>query len=212
MSFSETEIAAFYNTQAPLGRLTVGGKLVDKNMRFWHEEFLQMTNSQPIFFDLGCGDGREARLYREVFGNLDHYYGLDLSSGMLRFTQSHSPEAKLIQGSFNHLPFASGSLPSVWAAASYLHLDHDQIKPALAELYRCLMPDACGFISLKAHPSKPIADYNQHLARRYGLTEFYRLLKGAGFDITRMLSDPKRDPRDVTWLGFFFTKLRQDTP
>ena len=206
MSFSETEIADFYNTQAPHGRLTVDGKFVDKNLRFWYQEFMLMTKDQPIFFDLGCGDGRETRLYREVFGNLDHYYGLDLSSGMLRFTQSQTSEVKLIRGSFSHLPFAGESLPSVWAAASYLHLDRDQIESALTELHRCLMPGACGFISLKGHPHEPIADYNQHLARRYSLSEFTPLLENAGFEVTCRISDPIRDPRGVTWLGFFFTK------
>lgn len=205
MSFSETEIAAFYNGFNH-GRLVVDGKPVAKNVNFWREEFLSLVESQPVFFDLGCGDGRETRLYQEIFGNLDGYFGLDLSSGMLAHTKSHSPEAKLVRGSFARLPFASDSLPSVWAVASYLHLDSDQIQPALAELYRCLRPGARGFISLKGHPNEPIADYNQHLARRYSLTEFTRLLKSVGFTITCKFSDPKRDPRGVTWLGYFFTK------
>jgi ubiquinone/menaquinone biosynthesis C-methylase UbiE len=205
MSFSETEIAAFYD-QFDFGKLLVNDKAVAKNARFWYREFLSLTKDQPIFFDLGCGDGREARLYREVFGNLSQYYGLDLSSGMLGFTRSHSPEAKLVQASFSHLPFADNSLPTVWAAASYLHLDHDQILPALSELYRCLTPGGRGFISLKGHPSQPIPDYNQHLARRYSLTEFNQLLKMVGFDVTNMMSDPNRDSRGITWLGFFFSK------
>lgn len=205
MPFKETEVTAFYD-QFNFGNLTVDGKPVAKSTRLWSEEFLKMTKAQPIFFDLGCGDGREARLYWEVFGNLDQYYGLDLSSGMLGFTKSHFPEAKLVQASFSHLPFADNHLPAVWAAASYLHLDRDQIQPALAELYRCLKPSAHGFISLKGHPLEPTADYHQHLAVRYSISEFICLLRQAGFSMDSAFSDPHRDPRGVIWLGFFFTK------
>lgn len=195
----ETKVAGFYDD------LAASGKLMIKNPGFWREEFNLLTKrGTPVFFDLGCGDGRETQLYYATFGSLDGYFGLDLSSGMLKYVKSLAPEAKLVRANLNQLPFAADSLPIVWAAASYLHIGREQIKSALAELFRVMAKDGHGFISLKTAPQNP--DYNRELVTYHELAEFGQFLKGAGFDVTHMFSDPVRDPRGVTWLGFFFTK------
>ena len=197
----EVEVNKFYDG------IAIGGKLMAKFPNFWRPEFDALTKSQPVtFFDLGCGDGRETGLYRELFGNLNGYFGLDLSAGMLKYVKSFAPEAKLIRARLGELPFANASLPVVWAAASYLHVDRDQITGALEELFRVLAVKGHGFISLKTNP-KNQPDYNKDLTTYYELAEFGRLLKSAGFEVTCRISDPDRDPRGVTWLGFFFTKL-----
>ena len=202
MTPTEARVASFYDAIAS------GGQLMVKDINFWRREFGLLTENQPRnFFDLGCGDGREVRLCREVWGGLDGYYGLDLSAGMLQYVKSFAPEAKLIRARLGELPFANASLPVVWAAASYLHVDRDQITGALKELFRVMAVKGHGFISLKTN-SKNQPDYNKDLTTYYELAEFDRLLKSAGFEVTCRISDPDRDPRGVTWLGFFFTKPR----
>jgi len=199
MTPQETRIAGFYD------QLASSGKLMVKDIDFWIKEFGLITRGSPFLVDFGCGDGREVRLYQQVFGSLCGYYGLDLSSGMLRYVKSFAPDAKLVQANFNYLPFLDNSLPTVWATASYLHIDRDQIRKALAELFRVMTPNGHGFISLKANPNNQ-ADYNRDLVTYYDLTEFACLLKRVGFDVPCKFWDPVRDPRGVAWQGYFFTK------
>ncbi len=199
MTATETNIASFYD------QLAASGKLMKKDINFWRKEFDLLTRNQPIFFDLGCGDGREAIVYQETFEDLKGYFGLDLSFGMLRYVKSFAPEVKLIQATLNHLPFANESLQTVWAAASYLHIDREQIRKALDELFRVMAPGSRGFISLKANP-KEQNDYNQELVIYYDFTEFGNYLKRVGFEVPCKFWDPVRDPRGVAWMGFFFIK------
>ena len=196
----EVEVNKFYDG------IAIGGKLMAKFPNFWRPEFDALTKSQPVtFFDLGCGDGRETGLYRELFGNLNGYFGLDLSERMLDYIKSSSPEAKLVRANLRTLPFKSNSLPVVWATASYLHVERDNIKATLAELHRVMACAGNGFISLKNNPNNK-ADYNQGLVTYYELAEFSQLLIQTGFNVTRTFIDSERDKRGVTWLGFFFTK------
>lgn len=200
MTSHEVEVNNFYDG------IATGGKLMTKFTDFWRPEFDALTKGQPVtFFDLGCGDGRETGLYRELFGHLDGYFGLDLSAGMLKYVKESSPEAKLVRANLRALPFESNSLPVIWAAASYLHIERDNIQATLAELHRVMVCAGNGFISLKNNPNNK-TDYNQGLVTYYELAEFSQLLIQTGFNVTHTFIDSERDKRGVTWLGLFFTK------
>lgn len=92
--------------------------------------------------DAGCGTGT----YLAALGRFA--LGLDASAAML--DRARSASAPLVRGDLGRLPFRRGGLGAAWARNSYLHLPHERLPLALAELHRSLAvgaPVACSFIS-----------------------------------------------------------------
>lgn len=82
--------------------------------------------------DLGCGAGR-------YLGDLgDPTIGLDASIGMLTRCRDVAPEARLVCGDLEALPFGPASFGGAWANMSYLHLARARLPMALADLHRIL--------------------------------------------------------------------------
>jgi TDG/mug DNA glycosylase family protein len=82
--------------------------------------------------DLGCGAGR-------YLGDLGGpAVGLDASIGMLARCRSTAPDAPLVCGDLEALPFGPGAFGGAWANMSYLHLRRVQLPMALADLHRML--------------------------------------------------------------------------
>ena len=92
--------------------------------------------------DLGCGTGA----YLTSLGT--SVVGLDASASMLERASTHG--APLVRADLGRLPFRPGSVAAAWARNSYLHVPHDELPLALAELHRALpvgAPVAASFIS-----------------------------------------------------------------
>ncbi len=92
--------------------------------------------------DLGCGTGA----YLTSLG--ETVVGLDASSAMLDRAASHG--ASLVRADLGRLPFRRGGVAAAWARNSYLHVPHEQLPLALAELHRSLpvgAPVSASFIN-----------------------------------------------------------------
>lgn len=92
--------------------------------------------------DLGCGTGA----YLPSLGAA--VIGLDASTSMLDRASAHG--TPLVRADLGRLPFRPGGVTCGWARNSYLHVPHDELPMALAELHRALpvgAPVAASFIS-----------------------------------------------------------------
>ena len=92
-------------------------------------EALTTRAAGPVV-DLGCGTGA----YLPSLGS--SVIGLDASASMLeRASTHHKP---LVRADLGRLPFRPGAVAAAWARNSYLHVPHDELPLALAELHRAL--------------------------------------------------------------------------
>src|SRR2546421_1283852 len=82
--------------------------------------------------DLGCGTG----LYLPDLGA--GAVGLDAARAMLERARRRAPDAPLVQGDLEALPFRDVSLAGAWARNSYVHLARDRTPLALAHLHRAV--------------------------------------------------------------------------
>lgn len=92
--------------------------------------------------DAGCGTGG----YLGALG--PGAVGIDASAAMLE--RARSTGAALVRGDLGRLPLRAGVLGAAWARNSYLHVPHDRLPLALAELHRALAvgaPVVCSFIT-----------------------------------------------------------------
>lgn len=110
--------------------------------RFTERASALADQAEGAVVDLGCGTGA----YLPSLGA--SVVGLDASTSMLERAATHG--TPLVQADLGRLPFRPGGVAGAWARNSYLHVPHDELPLALAELHRALpvgAPVAASFIS-----------------------------------------------------------------
>lgn len=99
------------------------------------QQFRRRVLGGPVA-DLGSGPG----WYTEAVGR--PAVALDAAAAMLRRTREVAPEAIVVQGDLQALPFRRGALGGAWARNSYVHVPATGVPMALADLHRSLRLDA----------------------------------------------------------------------
>lgn len=147
---------------------------------------LAASTTGPVL-DAGCGDGA-------YLGSLgERVVGLDASSSMLGLAASHG--RPLVRADLGRLPFRPGSLGAAWARNSYLHVAHDDLPLALAELHRSLPVGAQVAASLISGPDDEVESDDDLPGRRFWRWSDDALVDvftGAGFDDIRLSGDQPR--------------------
>lgn len=102
--------------------------------------------------NIGCGHGADFLPFSKGF----ELYGLDISTGMLRYAEKYARKfdfnAGLIHGDAANLPFTGGTFDWVIAVATYHHLDNARDRQqAFRELKRVLKPGGEAFVTVWNH-------------------------------------------------------------
>ena len=119
--------------------------------RHWHtaKHALARMPVEPgeVVLDLGCGSGYAGRALRETKGAA-RTYGLDASPEMVRNAREYTddPASGYLNGDFEHLPFAEGSVDHCWSMEAFFYTgDPDAM---LDELARVLRPGGTFFCAV----------------------------------------------------------------
>jgi SAM-dependent methyltransferase len=130
------QIAAVY-AQAQQDR----GRLADQVLRF-----VALVSPGGLVLDVGCGPGLDTAVLQTHHLNA---IGLDFSHEMMRVGRDdHGIQVPFAQADMRRLPFA-GQIDGIWACASLLHLERDDVLPTLLEFHRVLRPGGILYLSLK---------------------------------------------------------------
>jgi TDG/mug DNA glycosylase family protein len=137
--------------------------------------------------DLGCGAGR----YTTDLGR--PVVGMDAAWTMLAQCRINAPDAALVQGDFEALPFGTQCLAGAWANMSYLHVPRVRLPLALADLHRVLAVGAAVDVQVLAGDYEgndlPGDDVGGRFFASWTLDAFCDVVVGAGFDIVDALVD-----------------------
>jgi SAM-dependent methyltransferase len=99
-----------------------------------------------VVLDAGCGPGRDLAAFAQL--GVDAV-GIDSSEGMVRLAVEGGACAHV--GDLLDLAgFADGSFRGIWASASLVHLDDDEVRQALSELLRVSDDGAIARVTVKA--------------------------------------------------------------
>jgi trans-aconitate methyltransferase len=86
--------------------------------------------------EIGCGDGRDAK---DIINKASWYRGFDISSALINLAKTHVPN-----GNFEIADAAMYEYPEnldiVFAFASLLHLDKDEVQKVLNSVHTALNP------------------------------------------------------------------------
>lgn len=121
--------------------------------------------AQARVVEIGCGDGRDAKA---IVPRAQFYEGFDISDELIKLAREHVPGANFVVADAVSYEFPKG-LNVVFAFASLLHLDKDEIRTVLARVYKALKPGGCIYISVKYEP-----EYMSKIKEdKYGRRLFY---------------------------------------
>jgi double-stranded uracil-DNA glycosylase len=137
--------------------------------------------------DAGCGTGA----YLPALG--ERAIGLDGSASMLGLAAAHG--RPLVRSELGRLPFRRGGLAGAWGRNSYLHVPHEHLPLALAELHRALAVGAPVSISLISGPDDHVVSDDDLPGRsfwRWSDESLVDVVVGAGFDGVRLSGEQPR--------------------
>ncbi len=115
--------------------------------------------------EIGCADGRDAE---QIIQKTNNYTAFDISKKFIALARKHLPNENFEVA--DALVYRYGKdLDIVFAFASLLHLDKEDIATVLAKVHRALKPGGIFYMSLKLVPK-----YRQEIKRgEYGDRMFY---------------------------------------
>ncbi len=97
-------------------------------------EILRRRNVRKLV-DIGCGNGAFLAVFHSVSPETQ-LAGLDLSSEMVRRSKERNPEAEIIEGDAEQMPFGEGTFDAVSCHMSIHH--HPHPEKSLSEMHRIL--------------------------------------------------------------------------
>lgn len=136
----------------------------------WPElfEFKKMTKAGEQILDLGCGNGRLLKLFK----NLDiEYTGVDNSAQLLEQARTHFANQNFILADMNQLPFEDNAFDQIYCIATLHHLPSTDLRnKAVQEAHRILKPGGHLFMT----------NWNLWQKKYFHLIVNYTLLKFIG--------------------------------
>ncbi len=171
-----------------------------------------LKEGADLVLDAGCGSGRDAfNLHQQGL----RVFGVDISTGLLRYAKSKYPDIDFIHADLRDLPFKDNLFSGVWCQAALLHLPEIRdVKTTLEEFYRVLAADGVLYVSVKKKLKKIDAEFvrdslsgAERFFRYFSLEEILQLLQEAGFQI--LAEDERKShsrPESVVWIQVFARK------
>lgn len=114
-------------------------------LRPWMNRFTELLPSNELVLDLGAGPCLDSAELRSLGLRV---ISADRSRRMLLATQQEIPGPR-VQADMRQLTFRPNCIAGVWACASLLHLDRDELVPALSGIRDVLVSSGVLFVSLK---------------------------------------------------------------
>ena len=160
------------------------------------DRFAAAVKDRGRVCDLGCGPGQIAR-YLAAHG-VDAF-GIDASASMVATARRLNPRLPFHQGDFFNLPLADGELASVAAFYCLIHCARGELRRAVAEIHRVLMPGGRFHIAILAGEGEVGRDeaYGKHVAlvaTLFSKDEVCAALTTAGFRASRATLIPSNTP------------------
>ncbi len=161
-------------------------------------QFLDNIHQAGPVLDVGCGPGRDVG-FMQSRGYIA--VGIDASTKMVAEARRRVSSARFEHMDMRKLRFPDSTFAGVWACASILHLDSNDLNIAFSEFYRILKPDGVVFVVVK-HGVGAMVDDNGRYFRLFTPPEIELLLDASGFSVLTW-SIEKGRPRpgiEQTWI------------
>lgn len=175
------------------------------------DTFVSLLPQKGTVLDAGCGAGRDTGVLSKICKSV---IGIDASSELIALAMKQYPGIEFITGSFLSLPFENMSFDGIWANASLVHLETDEIiQQVFKEFSRVLKPNGVLFFSVKKrvddNPSGSASERaigGKRFFHFYTMDELERCLSHAGFEVLDMSDEASVTSTSYVWTICFSRK------
>ncbi len=195
------ETIATYNATAPEMAKKfrgIGARIADI------ERGLALVGKEnPNTLEIGCGDGRDAK---EIVKRTDKYTGIDASSSMIDIARKYVPEGTFQVADIEEYVFPP-RLDLVFAFASLLHADKENVRNILGRMRASLHTGGIAYISLKC------GEYHEETRTdEFGTRTYYfytpQLIKELAGESYSVVFEETMELRGQKWLTIVLRKAQ----
>lgn len=147
VSDTQADLREYYETEAKLRRR---GPLRGRRVEL-RDEFAQLLSHEgrASVLDLGAGPGGDGQGFQSAGLR---FVGVDLAYGNARLALEANLE--VVQGSVTSLPVRTASFDAGWSLSTFMHLDEQHLRVAVAEMVRAVRPGAPVVVGLWGNESE----------------------------------------------------------
>lgn len=158
------------------------------------KKFLSLLPKKAKILDLGCGSGRDAKIFADKGFNI---VGIDLSREMIASAKKKVKNAEFEVMNILRLKFKENIFDGVWANASLLHIPKKDIAKVIKAIYRSLKENGIFYSSLKEGDGEALLPDERYRGVKkfwafYKEAELKKLFTDAGFRILESYVIKKR--------------------
>lgn len=199
---------AVYNAKAK----EYASKLDEYAPRPEQDKFISLLPQGATILDAGCGPGRDSEYFAQHGLNVT---GVDLSEKLLEIAKNRVPQIEFLKQDLRKLEFPAQSLDGIWACASLLHLQREEIPAVLQGFHKILKENGILFILVKegkgeANVAEKLSSYAVRHFTYFMSDELKMLVENAGFIVEDIYSwnekDRRSNHRDLMWISSFSRK------
>ncbi|WP_195155549.1 class I SAM-dependent methyltransferase [Candidatus Protochlamydia phocaeensis] len=110
------------------------------------EKFIQLLPSQAKILDIGCGSGRDAKIFTEKGVKV---IGIDFCSELIEIAKATAPLAEFQIMDIEEMAFSDETFEGAWAGCSLLHISKNRFLSVLKTIHAALKEKGCFYLTLK---------------------------------------------------------------
>ena len=110
------------------------------------EKLMQLLPPNPKIIDLGCGSGRDAKIFTSMGADV---LGIDFSSNLIDIAKSHAPLVNFELMDIETMRFSASTFDGVWSACSLAHVAKEMLPNVLEKINFMLKENGYFYLALK---------------------------------------------------------------
>jgi mutator protein MutT len=146
-----------------------------------YRPFLEHLSFEAHILDLGCGSGRDSKAFREMGYEVTSVDGISEIAAWARAYTGRPVAVK----SFHELDYEN-EFDGVWASASLLHCQQDQLQEVFRKIVESLKDNAVAYMSFKWGVECTVDDKGRHFTNQTSQTLEKLLVDVANSEILRI--------------------------
>lgn len=139
---------SFYNVNAK----DYSSETIDNNLSDLHEKFLKHIPSEGKILDLGCGSGRDSKVFIDAGFNVT---AIDSSAKLVELASAYTG-LTVLNKSYFEIDF-NNEFDGVWACASLLHCHKSEIERVLSKIFHAIKSAGVFYGSFKEDTNQATA-------------------------------------------------------
>ena len=174
---------------------------VQADMSDHYSKFLSHLNSGNIIVDAGCGSGRDSKFFTEHgFRVIAYDASEELSKRAMQLTGLDVRCA-----TFQNDGCSDNSADGIWACASLLHLNKNELRSVLQHFYNVLKTDGVLYASFK-YGDYSFESEDGRFFKQINESDL-QLFKSVGFAILDTWDSQDKTGRNIKWINVLCKKL-----